>query len=217
MLFFQSLVAAATIAFGASSVFAAPVIIDSLPTVAVSVPELPKVVRADVVSSIPQIVASLTAEVTPLADKLESIATVNATIEILTPILDDLKTVINGAIEDVHALTGKPLNIILATVDGTATVTVAELAQVLGGLFNLVFGALGTVLKVAKSIGANDVVPLLAEVATLVVALLQAVLGLVGGIVGGLLVALAPTLGSLLDILSGLGVTQLLSGLGINL
>lgn len=58
-------------------------------------------------------------------------------------------------------------------------------------------------------------------ISSLVLSLLNALLALVGGLVGGvlagLLTALTPLLGDLLSILSGLGVTGLLAGLGINL
>ena len=54
--------------------------------------------------------------------------------EALTPIVNDLKSILSDAIVEVNKLVGQPTEIILATVDGTAQITVVELAELLGGL-----------------------------------------------------------------------------------
>ena len=48
----------------------------------------------------------------------------------MTPILADIKAEISAAILDIHALAGQPAAVILAKVDGSAQVTVLELAQI---------------------------------------------------------------------------------------
>ena len=81
----------------------------------------------------------------------------------LTPIVNDIKGVLNTAVSEVNALVNQPVATILASVDGTAQITVQELAQLVADLLNLVFSALGAVLGVAGgAVGA--ITPLLAAV-----------------------------------------------------
>ena len=61
----------------------------------------------------------------------------NATADALGPIVDEVKSVLNGAIAEVNKLVDQPASLILSTVDGTAQVTVQELAQVIGDLLNV--------------------------------------------------------------------------------
>ena len=69
MHFFKSVAAIATLAFGASSVVAAP-----LSNVGgVPIPPLPPVPRADAVSSVPQIIAAVTEQLTPLVAELSKL------------------------------------------------------------------------------------------------------------------------------------------------
>ena len=68
---------------------------------------------------------------------LDYITADNCTVDALTPIVSDVKNIISGAIVEVNALVGQPAEIILATVDGTAQITVAELAQLIGALITV--------------------------------------------------------------------------------
>ncbi len=58
----------------------------------------------------------------------------NATVEVLTPICEDIKGIFVGAIVEVNGLIGADVDVILANVAGTARVTVVELAGIIGGL-----------------------------------------------------------------------------------
>ena len=49
---------------------------------------------------------------------------------VLTPLVANIKADISAAILDIHALVGQPAAVILAKVDGSAQVTVLELAQI---------------------------------------------------------------------------------------
>ena len=58
----------------------------------------------------------------------------NCTVEALTPLVNELKTIISGAIGEVNKLVGQPAEVILASVDGTAQITVQELGQLIATL-----------------------------------------------------------------------------------
>ena len=64
----------------------------------------------------------------------DHITPANCTVQTLTPIVAGIKAEISNAIIDVQALIGQPAAVILARVDGSAQVTVTELAQLIGGL-----------------------------------------------------------------------------------
>ena len=61
---------------------------------------------------------------------LDHITPANCTVQTLTPIVASIKAEISNAIIDVQALIGQPAAVILAKVDGSAQVTVVELAQI---------------------------------------------------------------------------------------
>ncbi|KAI0084664.1 hypothetical protein BDY19DRAFT_1025591 [Irpex rosettiformis] len=231
MHFFKSLAALATVAFGASSVVAAPlsdvggVPIPPLPhTPSVpsppsppSVPNVPHLPRAGA-RSIPLILADVTVRVTPLVAELKLITSSNANTDVVGPILDNVKAVLSPAIVEINALVGQPVEVVLASVDGTGQVTVEALAETVS---DLTFGGLRVVYNVAPSLQAADLTGLLSDVANIVVSLLGAVLSLVNSLTGSLLpdliAALVPILGDLVSILSSLGVIGLIQSLGINL
>lgn len=61
---------------------------------------------------------------------LAYITSENCTVEILTPIVEELKVVITTAITEVKGLTGFTLTTVLTTVDGVV-LTIAEVAELL--------------------------------------------------------------------------------------
>lgn len=73
---------------------------------------------------------------------LEYLKQSNATIDVITPIVNNIKGVLGGALGDVNGLVGQSTSVILATVDGTAQVTVTELAQIIAGLMTVSDSAL---------------------------------------------------------------------------
>lgn len=58
----------------------------------------------------------------------------NATVDVITPLCDDIRGVFAEAIVEVNALVGLDASVILANVAGTALVTVAELAEIIFAL-----------------------------------------------------------------------------------
>lgn len=67
----------------------------------------------------------------------EAITAETATTEIVGPIVTDLTTVLNGAISEVKALAGQPVEAILAPVEGTVLLTVADLAGIVSSLLHV--------------------------------------------------------------------------------
>ena len=58
----------------------------------------------------------------------------NCTVEVLTPIVAEIKGALSGALVEVNALVGVSADIILASVDGTVQVTIDVLAQLVADL-----------------------------------------------------------------------------------
>ena len=58
----------------------------------------------------------------------------NATVDALTPHINDIKTILTGTLSSLQALVGQPTEVILASVEGTAVITVEELGHVVAGL-----------------------------------------------------------------------------------
>ena len=56
------------------------------------------------------------------------------TVEAVTAQVDIIKTVLGATVTSLQGLVGEPIEVILASVDGTAQVTVAELGKVVAGL-----------------------------------------------------------------------------------
>ena len=57
--------------------------------------------------------------------------------EIVSPITTEITSVVNGVITDLELLIGEPAEVILATVDGTAVLTVSELAIIVSELVHV--------------------------------------------------------------------------------
>ncbi|KIK50016.1 hypothetical protein GYMLUDRAFT_253349 [Collybiopsis luxurians FD-317 M1] len=67
-----------------------------------------------------------------------------------TPIIRDINHILSIAISDVNGPVGVALTTVLTTVDGV--LTVADVAQLVCSLLNLIFGAIACVLKVISSV-----------------------------------------------------------------
>ena len=150
MFSFKSFAVAAALALGvATSAYAAPM-------------EGVNVLARCGCSSVATIIDDVTIAVTPVVEEFREcsnlqdtptftdwyfadyITSSNCTVEALTPLVVDIKTIISGAIVEVNKLVGQPVEIILATVDGTAQITVHELAVLVANLIVVrVFFVLG--------------------------------------------------------------------------
>lgn len=73
----------------------------------------------------------------------------------------DVKAVLSDTVSALNLLVGQPVEVILLTVDGTAKVVLADVANLLAGLLCLLFTALAHVVAVVK----GDVTGILAIIA----------------------------------------------------
>ncbi|TFK97417.1 hypothetical protein BDV98DRAFT_574445 [Pterulicium gracile] len=222
---FASFASVAALAF-ASFTSAAPIIKADVSTiVAADVPgvtavgvgadvaavvSVPKVLRRQgevEFESIPEILASVIDNVTPIVEELGALTEVDATIDIITPLAVAIVDILNEAIGKVNNLVGQPIETILGTVEGT--LDIASVAQLLGSLLTLVFTTLNTVLRITGAVAGGDLFIILLNVGVVLGQLVQVVLAIVASVVGGLLEALLPLVGSILPIVTGLGLNTL--------
>ncbi|KAJ3999109.1 hypothetical protein F5050DRAFT_1710012 [Lentinula boryana] len=149
------------------------------------------------------IIVDVTTTITPLVEELTYITAENCTVEILTPIIGEIKVVLTTAITEVKGLTGFTLTAVLTTVDGVV-LTLAEVAELVCVLLTLIFGALAAILKVVTRAEAAAVAELLCEVVALVATLLELICNLLGGI----LAILLPLVGEIVfTVIASLGLT----------
>ncbi|OBZ78248.1 hypothetical protein A0H81_01757 [Grifola frondosa] len=220
MLSFSSLSLIATLALSAFT-SASPINSDSLAPVAVpavpavAIPAVSGLGSRDAVRSVPVILADVQTKVTTYTQELTFITQANATVEVLTPIVTNIKVILTGALVEINGLVGQPAEIILASVDGTAKVTVVELANIISGLLIIVFEALNAVLAVVSITAKAAVVALLGTVGEILGCLICAIIMLVGGILTDLVFTLKPLLVSISTILTNLNVVVIVSVLGL--
>ncbi|EIM92674.1 uncharacterized protein STEHIDRAFT_143988 [Stereum hirsutum FP-91666 SS1] len=161
-------------------------------------------------SSMPDIFDTLTTTVTPLVAKLNNLGASDCgSTDAISPITDEIKVAINVAITDVTTLVGA------AEVDifGILDLGVLDIATALVAILNLVFGALGHVITVAGSANASIVIPLLAEVGTLLLQLVSVCIQ----VLGGLLAVLLPLLQDIcVPVCIQLSLTATLQTWGVN-
>ena len=69
----------------------------------------------------------------------ETITSEDLNVAVIGPIVSDIKDIVSGAIGEVNKLVGQPVEVILASADGTAQVTVQELAQIISTLLHVSF------------------------------------------------------------------------------
>ncbi|KAI0821074.1 hypothetical protein BC629DRAFT_422126 [Irpex lacteus] len=140
---FKSIATFATFALSAVSVFAAPT----------GDAEAGALVKKAQPQSLPQIFAGATQSLTPLTQQLQGLGPNDLTTAKVTPIVNSIKTVLNGIITDVNGLKGQPSSVVLANngvtanVAPNAIVTVGAVASIIAQVVRLVLTALGAVLS----------------------------------------------------------------------
>ncbi|KAG2130900.1 hypothetical protein DEU56DRAFT_740387 [Suillus clintonianus] len=152
-------------------------------------------------------------QIQPLTEQLAYINAENATVAAISPVVAQIKTQLTSAVSQLQALIGQDPSVILAPVEGTVLMTVAELATLIAGDLCILFTALGAVLKVVVGDVRTEVLPMLADLGCDVTFILKIVVTLVGGIVA----SLSPLLAPVLAVIASLGLTDLLSLLGLSL
>ncbi|KAF9262250.1 hypothetical protein L218DRAFT_945373 [Marasmius fiardii PR-910] len=141
----------------------------------------------------------------------------NATIADITPVIHNVKQILQVGIDDITDVLnqGGVVNGALGAVLSLAgnLLSVLDLCQILSLLIHVIFGALNAVLIVVSDTEKNGLLPLLQEVVVILCELLQLVFGVLGDVVKLLL----PLILDVAGIASSLGVTGLLGGIGLPL
>ncbi|KAF9261149.1 hypothetical protein L218DRAFT_946334 [Marasmius fiardii PR-910] len=215
----------ATIACAALS-YAAPLISVEAGAKVDAIAKVGAAVQARHDQGIPDVIQQVTVQITTVIAPLTFLTSQNATVDVVTPILSEVKTILGGAVTEVTTIAGTATGAtgglvgglvggLLKTVFSLAgqVLSLADVAGLLATLLKVVFTALGVVLKVVSSADKAALQPILAEVAGLVADLLKVVLPLLGGLVG----ALIPLIGDVLTVVDALGVTDLFAALGLKL
>ncbi|KAF9262240.1 hypothetical protein L218DRAFT_945364 [Marasmius fiardii PR-910] len=141
----------------------------------------------------------------------------NATIADITPVIHNVKQILQVGIDDITDVLnqGGVVNGALGAVLSLAgnLLSVLDLCQILSLLIHVIFGALNAVLIVVSDTEKNGLLPLLQEVVVILCELLQLVFGVLGDVIKLLL----PLILDIAGIASSLGVTGLLGGIGLPL
>ncbi|KAI0634916.1 hypothetical protein C8Q77DRAFT_1072289 [Trametes polyzona] len=165
--------------------------------------------------SLASILTDAQTQLVPFTQQLKFATKQNATAEHLSAPVDGIKNVLTTTATRIHGLGGHPIEIILASLDGTLILTVHEVARILAAVLILVFDAVGAVLALLGGGIAPAVFLLLVGVGEVVATLLQAVLAIVGVVLVDLVVVLVPLLGTVIHVIRALGVALLLTLLGL--
>lgn len=210
---FAKIVSFAALAFGAfvSAVpLGAPAVPDVLSTVNGVVPAVPALVHRHELKSVAVVLTEAKVALTPLCAELQFIVAGNATVDAVGPILVDVKAVLSDTVSALNLLVGQPVEVILLTVDGTAKVVLADVANLLAGLLCLLFTALAHVVAVVKG-DVTGILTIIAPIGELVSGLLSIVITLVGSILGDVLGALLPLIGAIVPIVLNLNLATVIS------
>ncbi|EJD07739.1 uncharacterized protein FOMMEDRAFT_25027 [Fomitiporia mediterranea MF3/22] len=168
-------------------------------------------VHARTVTGVASILASLQVKLGDSLCELHHFTAQNATADKITPVLKGVVSVMADAVVDVKALKGKPKETIMASIDGSATVTVSEIAQLLANVLCGVFLTLSSVLSVVA-----DAKILLNVVASVKLGgCLCDLINAVTAVVGGLLVELVPHVKDLASLLISLSLSDVKTVLNI--
>ncbi|KAI0079187.1 hypothetical protein K474DRAFT_1673581 [Panus rudis PR-1116 ss-1] len=205
MFSFKKLAFTAAVAFGAlSTAFAAP-----------AVTEVARCDACDAQKGVHGILVDLQVKLDGPCAQLGSLVKANATVDVVTELVGEIKTSISAAVVDVQALVGAEVDVILASATGTAHVTVVELTAVIAAVVNLVFGACGKVLAVVDVTVKAQIVAILCALGEVVGALLCAVFALVGGLLVGLSASVYAAISACIQVILTLNVHVLISLFGI--
>ncbi|KAI0764676.1 hypothetical protein C8Q74DRAFT_1219654 [Fomes fomentarius] len=171
--------------------------------------------RVDTPESIAVILTNVQTQLGPVTATLKGLTAQDITLDVVADPLGQLKDILTGAVVSLKALVGQDVSIILASVEGTAQITVEELGHLVGGVVVTVFEALGAVLKVAGGTVDAAVFDLLVTVGGLVGLILTVVFHLVGKVVVDLLAVVVPLVQAVIPIVLHLNIATVLSILGI--
>ncbi|KZV61493.1 hypothetical protein PENSPDRAFT_693382, partial [Peniophora sp. CONT] len=124
--------------------------------------------RDDATKSLQSVIADLSSQLNPVVAQITALTGTGKTVDEISaavaPLTSQAVTILSGAVSEVQSLSGLPIEQILASVDGGATLVVGDVAKLLADVLTLVLGAVGTLLGAVH----GDVSSLLAALAPLV-------------------------------------------------
>nr|GAT56898.1 predicted protein [Mycena chlorophos] len=164
--------------------------------------------------SLPCIIDSLTSQLKPVTDALLAI-NVNVDVNVdlvakITPLTNQLISILGGAVVDISALVGLSTSTILLAADETV-LTVDAVAQLIAPVYITVIDALDSVHGVAVDLNVE------AEVEAVLVTVgpaLSPILATADPLVGGLLAATAPLLSTVMGTAQTLGLSSVINLVG---
>ncbi|KAI0758266.1 hypothetical protein BC629DRAFT_1444243 [Irpex lacteus] len=204
----------ATFALSAISTIAAPV----------AEAETAALVKKAPAKSLSQIFADATTSLTPLTQQLQGLKANDLTSAKVTPIVNNIKTVLNGVVTDVKGLSGQPSSLVLANngvsanLKSDALVPIGTIAAIIAKLIRLVLTALAAVrgiLFLNPFLAVFEINALLVEVGQLLGTVVFTVTSVLGFLLPGLGLLLGGLLGDLGFIIGDLGLGLLGGLLGI--
>ncbi|KAI0090641.1 hypothetical protein BDY19DRAFT_724369 [Irpex rosettiformis] len=211
---FKTIATFATFVLSAVSVIAAPT----------GDAEASALVKKAQPQSLSQIFAGATQSLTPLTQQLQGLGPNDMTTAKVTPIVNNIKTVLNGVISDVKSLQGQPSSVVLANngvsanVSPSALLSVGAVASIIAQLVRIVLTALSAVFAILTAhpiLAAIEIHALLVEVGQLVGTVIFTVTSVLGFLLPGLGLLLGGLLGDLGFIITDLGLGLLGGILGI--
>ncbi|KAG7086113.1 hypothetical protein E1B28_003627 [Marasmius oreades] len=156
--------------------------------------------------SIVTILNNCTSTVTPLLQKLKDLKADECTADTIGPIVVEIKGVLSFCIEQIKALAGASVEIVLASSVGVV-ISVGDCANLVGDLVKLVLNTCAGVLKIAVAAELKAVISIFAELGVVVGTLIQTCVSVVT-FDGGLLVVLVPIVKASLGVCIQLGITS---------
>ncbi|KAI0338355.1 hypothetical protein BDW22DRAFT_707313 [Trametopsis cervina] len=162
-------------------------------------------------AGIAKIFADATTALTPHTQQLQALTSSQLTTSTVQPIANNIMSTLNTAVSQTQALLGQPISVVLATVDGTAVLTVTEVSVIVSELVHLILGAIAVLLKFPFF----EIQFLLVNIGQLVGTLVNTVILVTDGLLFGLQVAIAGLLTDVEFVITDLGLTILGGLLGL--
>ncbi|KAJ6553696.1 hypothetical protein DFH09DRAFT_1318719 [Mycena vulgaris] len=167
--------------------------------------------------ALPAILTQLLTDLTPVTCSLSSLNAANATAAIITPLANEVQSILSAAISEAGGLVGGTLSGILSTNGcgcsgaSSGVLSVAETANLLAPVLSLVTDALGHVSGVVDASASAAIAPLLTTCGLQIPNLLNTVCPLVSGLLG----AVTPLISTVTGTFSSLGLGSILGSLGL--
>lgn len=151
----------------------------------------------------------------PLVDQISKLHTVEATVQVVTPILNEAIEHLEDAVNRIQALVKIPVDDALRIADG-ALLDVADVADLVVSVIRGVLALLQGVLALVNSAVWGQVLPLVLQIVQLVGQLLAAVIELVASVLTGLVDDIVDRIEDLIPVILDLNAREILVILGVS-